>query len=268
MRGALLSESVKSFTNPDRIGVKAVTSNAELSKIKPEDIIQPCHLAEYNRRMGIFSDDLTIAHTNLSILRQIRNFDAELFEAPSALLPLLNTNLIDQVLLILTRLWRDKTRGAMTMDKCAKWLREKGAKEEYRGIVACTIDQAMSPSDTCDVIESCRKIRHARVAHLSAQLPLRTTPVSVREVERAAESLGDFYNVMNFGATRKFVLVEFHYDGQKYYEGDFGYVLDQIALGSKWFSLPERDPHFRTLTERQLEKVNEVRRRYGMAPIL
>ena len=168
-----------------------MTSNAEMSRIKPEDIIRSCYLAEYKRRMGVFSDDLTIAHTNLSILRQIHNFDAELFEAPSALLPFLSTNLIDQVLLILTRLWGDKRRDAMTMDKCAKWLREKGAKKECRDIVACTIDQAMPPSDTCDVIERCRKIRHARVAHLSAELRLHTTPVLVRqeEVERAAKAL-------------------------------------------------------------------------------
>ena len=245
-----------------------MTSNAEMSKIKPEDIIQPCHLAEYNRRMGIFSDDLTIAHTNLSILRQIRNFDAELFEAPSALLPFLSTNLIDQVLLILTRLWRDKPRRVMTMDKFATWLRETGVRPEHRHEVACAIDQAMPPSDICDALERCRKIRHARVAHLSAQLRLRTTPVLVRqgEAERAAKALEDLYNAMNFGAIRKFVLVEFQYDGQKYHEGDFGYVLDRIALGSKWFS--ERDPHFETLTEGQLAKVNEVRRRYNMPQIL
>ena len=247
-----------------------MTSHTDKSKIKPEDIIQPCHLAEYNRRMGIFSDDLTIAHTNLSILRRIRNFDAELFEAPSALLPFLSTNLIDQVLLILTRLWGDKPGGAMTMDKCANWLSKKGAKKEYRDSVACTIDQAMPPSDTCDVIERCRKIRHARVAHLSAELRLHTTPVLVRqeEVERAAKALEDLFNAMNFGAIREFVLMEFQYDGQKYHQGDFGYVLDQIALESKWFSLPERDPHFETLTEGQLAKVNEVRRRYNMPQIL
>lgn len=245
-------------------------SHTDKSKIKPEDIIQPCHLAEYSRRMGIFSDDLTIAHTNLSILRQMRNFDSDLFEAPTALLPFLSTNLIDQVLLILTRLWRDKPSGVMTMDKFAKWLREKGVKPEYRASVACTIDQVMPPSDTCDVIERCREIRHARVAHLSAELRLHNTSVLVRqeEVECAAKALEDLFNAMNFGAIRKFVLMQFQYDGQKYHQGDFGYVLDQIALGSKWFSLPERDPHFGTLTEGQLTKVNEVRRRYDMTPIL
>ena len=78
----------------------------------------------------------------------------------------------------------------------------------------------------------------------------------------------DLFNAMNFGAIRQFVLMQFQYDGQKYHQGDFGYVLDQIALGSKWFSLPERDPHFETLTAGQLAKVNEVRRRYNMPQIL
>ena len=204
--------------------------------------------------MNVFSDDLTIAHTNLSILRQIRNFDADLFEAPTALLPFLSTNLIDQVLLILTRLWHDKAGRVMTLDKFATWLRKKGVRPKHRQRVAGTLDQAMPSSDVCDVIERCRKIRHARVAHLSAELRLRTTPVLVRqeEVECAAKALGDLYNAMNFGAIRQFVFTQFQYDGQKYHQGDFGYVLDQIALGSKWFSLPERDPHFETLTEGQL----------------
>jgi len=252
-----------------------MANQSSIFRMMPDDIIQPSLLTEYNRKMDVFSDDLTIAHTNLSILRQIRNFDADLFEVPTALLPFLSTNLIDQVLLILTRLWGDKTHGVMTMDKFATWLREKGVRPEYRHSVASTIDQAMPPSDLCDAIARCRKIRHARVAHLSAQLRLRTTPVSVRqeEVECAAKALGDFYNAMNFGATMEFVPVEFQCDDQSYYEGDFGYVLDRIALGSKWFFLPERHPdrwphHRRTLTEEQLAKINEVRRRYNMAPIL
>lgn len=249
-------------------------SHAETSSIKPENVINSSLLPEYNRRMDVFSDDLIIAHTNLSVLRQIKSFDEDLFEAPPALLSFLSTNLIDQILLILTRLWRDTARGVMTMDKFAKWLREKGVKQEYRDSVACTLDQAMPASSICDVLERCRKIRHARVAHLSAQLRLRTMPVLVRqeEVERAAEALGDLFNSMNFGAIRKLVLPEFQCDGQKYHEGDFGYMLDRIALGSKWFSAhvrgPNLWPHFRKmLSEEQLAKINDVGGRYDIAPM-
>ena len=246
-----------------------------LNDLRPSDIVQPALLAEYDRRLGVFADDLTIAHTNLCILRQMRNFDAALFEAPAALLSYLGTNLIDQVLLILTRLWGDTSRGVMTMDKFATWLREKGVRPECRHSVASAIDQATPSPNLWNVIERCRKIRHARVAHLSAELRLRTTPVSVRldEIECAANALGDLYNAMNFGATMEFVLIEFHCDDGRYDEGDFGYVLDRIALGSKWFSLPEKHPsiwpHFReTVTEEQLTKINELRCRYNMVPLL
>jgi len=49
-----------------------------IDNLRPNDVVRPSLLAQYTEKMGIFSDDLTIAHTNLGILRQMREFDAEL----------------------------------------------------------------------------------------------------------------------------------------------------------------------------------------------
>ncbi len=93
------------------------------------------------------------------------------------------------------------------------------------------------------------------------------------EIESAANTLSDFYNSMSFGLTQMFVLIEFDCPHGRYYEGEFGYVLEQLALGSKWFSLPKEYPAVwpqlrQTITNEQLEKINDIRRRHNMASLL
>ncbi len=107
-----------------------MANRQNIEGLTSKDIVQPSLLPEYYRRMGVFSDDLMIACTNLSILRQVQDFDADLFEAPEGFLSFLAMNLMDQVLLILTRLWGDRRRGVMTMDDFAVWLSKTGARTQ------------------------------------------------------------------------------------------------------------------------------------------
>jgi len=221
--------------------------------------------------MDIFGDDLTIAHSNLAILRQIQEFDSGLFEAPSAFLVFLADNLVDQCLIILTRLWRDETHGVITINKFVEWLQGKAIRPQCLPSIASQITEAMPDPHVEDVIKRCRKIRHARLAHLSADLGLKTTPVQVHltEIESAVNALGTLFNVISFGTMHCFVLVQFHSSAGQWHEGDFGYVLDRIALGSKWFSDVDKYPslwnHLRkTLDSEQLKKINQVRERHNM----
>ena len=244
-----------------------------IDNLRPNDVVRPSLLAQYTEKMGIFSDDLTIAHTNLGILRQMREFDAELFGAPTAFMTLLHINLTDQILLILTRLWKDE-RSIVRLDKFSDWLKNTATRPEHREAVATAIAQAWPSPEVCEAIERCRKIRHARIAHQSGRLPLRTALVLVsqEEVEFAAKVLGQLYNAMNFGTSEDLVFIEFQAREGQWADGDFGYVLDRIALGSTWLSLPfEHLDLWRRLRERlnedQVAAINKVRKRHNLPPL-
>jgi len=224
--------------------------------------------------MGTFSDDLTIAHTNLSILRQMREFDAELFEASTAVMTLLYINFVDQILLILTRLWEDKRRGTVRLGKFSAWLKDTAVLPEYRAAVGACLTQAWPPLKACEIIERCREIRHARLAHQRGTLPLHGgyAIVSLDEIEEAARALGMLYEAMNFGTSQDLVFLEFQARKGEWAEGDFGYVLDRIASGSKWFSLPPEYPELwlklqQRLNEDQIAEINKARARHGLPPL-
>ncbi len=41
--------------------------------LKPEEVLQPSRLPEYQKKMRIFWDELVYLHTNLRLLRQVSN---------------------------------------------------------------------------------------------------------------------------------------------------------------------------------------------------
>lgn len=248
-----------------------MTGQETIAELTPNEIVNRSLLAEYTKRMGVFSDDLTIAHTNLSVLRQMREFDEELFGAPAALMTLLRINLIDQILLILARLWKDKTRGTVRLDTFRDWLIDSAVVPVHRGAVEAALAGAWPSQETCATIERCRKIRHARLAHQLGTLPLHGGLVCVRldEIEEAAQALGTLYGAMNFGTSQDLVFVEFQAREDEWVEGDFGYVLDRIASGSRWLSLPPEYPELwlklkERLSEGQVAEINKVRARHDL----
>lgn len=245
-----------------------------IAELTPDEIVKPSLLARYTQHMGIFSDDLTIAHTNLSVLRQMREFDAELFGAPAALMTLLYMNFVDQILLILARLWKDKSRDTVRLDKFSDWLKNSAVLPEHRAAVEAALIQAWPSRETCKTIERCREIRHARLAHQRGTLPLhgRLVLVTLDEIEEAAWALGMLYEAMNFGTSQDLVFLEFQAREGEWAEGDFGYVLDRIAAGSRWLSFPPDCPELwlqlrQRLSEHQIAEINKVRARHDLPPL-
>jgi hypothetical protein len=53
-----------------------------------------------------------------------------------------------------------------------------------------------------------------------------------------------------------------------------GYILEQVAIGSKWFTAPVENPEFFArvlrpqLTDEDLRAINTVRRRRQMEPLV
>ncbi len=248
----------------------------QLDSIDASEAINQSYLEEYNSHIAVFRDDLIYLHSNLHFVGQIIEFDLELFEAPTAFLQYLANRFITEGILIITRLWEDKPSDAMTLDKLSKWLLDYGIKPNYRREFHERLNAAKPSAKIIESIKRMRKIRNARIAHIGKKTNIGLNqppePVVWEEVRSAAQFLGKYFNACSFGKKHMFVPIQFYAEAGAWHEGELGYILDLIALNSKWFELPEKFPHlwvkqWQTLTQEQISEINSVRRRHNMKEI-
>ncbi len=247
-----------------------------LDRLKDHDVLNDRYLEQYRRDSGVLRDELVYLHSNLRLLSQLRQFPVSLFEAPQALFWFLIKNLTTECALICCRVWKDKPKRALTLNRLAKWLTERAIRPQYRDELTARLESARVPDSVESTIDSLRSVRHASIAHLDYQgigaLKSSPQPVSFQELRAAGEALGAFFNALSFGSQQLFVVVQFYSQDDAWFEGDLGYVLDRIALGSSWFTAPEKHPAFwRVLRQRldaeQLREINGVRTRHGLPPL-
>ncbi len=248
----------------------------ELTNLTASEALNERYLAQYERESTVLHDDLVFLHTNLHLLSQLESFDAGLFEAPGAFIAYLVNELATSSAMICTRLWKDKSRKSLTLDRFAKWVVDPGIRPQYRNALRDSLAKAAFDPAVEKTIESLRDIRHSRLAHIDhlviSGLKTEPTPVALEKIHKVADGLGTYFNALTFGTQYEFVLVEFHSRESAWYEGDFGYVLDRIALGSKWFTDVDKYPDVWRVLEHSLDaeqvgRINEVRIRHGMKPL-
>jgi hypothetical protein len=245
-----------------------------LADLKAELVLRDACLAKYERNFSALRDELIYLHSNLRLLSQLKAFPSELFEAPPALMWFLDHNLTTECVLICFRTWLDRRSTSLTLRRLAKWLVETAVRPEYKSWLEEQLAGGLPPSAVQDQAEALRDLRHATLAHLDSHViaGLKSPPklVAFDDLRSVADALGRYLNAMSFGGTHLFVIGQFYSSGDLWHEGDLGYVLDQIALGSKWFEAPTRFPdffkkHMRPgLSEQELEAINSVRRRHNM----
>ena len=242
-----------------------------------DQVVNARHLPRYRRDSDALRDELTYLHADLALLSHLWSFPAELFEAPPALIPFMAHNLTTECVHICFRVWLDNRKGVLTLRKLGNWLVDPGIRPEYRQELLDRLTAAEPTREAQDALEALRPIRHAALAHLEL-VPaqgLRTppAPVPLGDLKIAAAALGKYFNAMVFGAEQFFVPMQFYSQDGSWHDGDLGYVLDCIALQSKWFTAPVEHPGFfrRVLRPQlgpdELAEVNRVRHRHRMKPL-
>lgn len=158
-----------------------------------------------------------------------------------------------------------------------RWLVDPVIRPQYRQELLDRLKSAEPSQDAHTALEAMRPIRHAALAHLELgpDQGLKTSPaiVPLSDLEAAASALGAYFNAMSFGAEQFFVPIQFYSQNDSWHDGDLGYVLDCIALRSKWFTAPIEHPEFfkrkmkPSLSPAELAEINGVRRRHRMEPL-
>jgi len=243
-----------------------------LDFLKPEDIICPEHFGEFSLCMSVFSDDLTFLHTNLNLLKQIMSFDADLFEAPKAFILFFSSNLVTESIVIICRLWYDLEYRAFPLNKFSNWVLNKAVRSSFKKEFQARLSRNKPSKEILKLIKEMREIRRAQLAHLDYKVlsSVKIAPklIDFENLSAVADVLGRYYHALEFGTETHFVIINLQAQQGDPYSGDFGYVLEQIALGSKWFNkYLEKFPDLlgvSSLSSEDLEKINEIRMRHNM----
>jgi len=247
-----------------------------LDRRADRDVLNERYLEEYRQAFSTLRDDLVYLHSNLRLLSQLRQFPARLFQAPRALFSFLTKNLTTECVQICCRVWKDKSSQALTLNRLADSLLAEAIRPRYRDELMARLLSARVPDSVESTISRLRSIRNASIAHLDHQVirAIKSRPdrVSFDELMAAAKALGVYLNALTFGSRYEFVIAEFCSQEDPWFKGDLGYVLDRIALGSRWLSEPDEHRAFwrvfrRKLDTRQLHEINDVRIRHGMPPL-
>jgi hypothetical protein len=163
------------------------------NELTPEEVLQPRCLEDYKKRMVVFRDELVYLHTSISLLRQIYDFDFRLFPSGGTFFRFVARSLTTQSVMIVTRLWGDKAKKSLTLDKFRPWLL-KSVQRMYVSDLKELLDCVWPDQQTEAVIASFRDVRHADLAHLDEKIKLdiqtRPTPIKLRDLEQVAETLG------------------------------------------------------------------------------
>jgi len=249
---------------------------SSINDMHASDVINEGHLSRYEVESPVLRDDLVYLSTNLALVTQLNDFDADLFEAPSQLLNYIGQALLTECAVISARLWKDSSKGTLTLDRFASWVLDPGLRPEYRGQLKAMLSSASLTDETQKTIERLRSIRHARLAHINHRvirgLSQAPEPVAIDEIQAVAGALASYFNALTFGDDHNLVVIPFGSSGDKWHEGDLGYVLDRIALDSTWLTLVDEFPQLwpdlrRGLGRGELSKINEVRVRYNKKPL-
>jgi hypothetical protein len=252
--------------------------SAGLDRLAADLVLLPEHLQDYWTKADALRDELIYFHANLRLLSQIRAFPATLFEAPPALLGFVAHSLTTECVHICYRILLDQTADRLTLHSLRGWLVDTAVRPEYRDDLRRRLRPASISRRANALAEGLRGVRHAYLAHLDypTLAGLKSVPRAVPfgDLRILAGALARYFNAMLFGATQMFVPAQFGSDGGPWYEGDLGYILEQVAIGSKWFTAPVENPEFFArvlrpqLTDEDLRAINTVRRRRQMEPLV
>lgn len=245
-----------------------------LNEARSEEVVRKSCLTQYQKDLSRLRDEITYLHSNVSLVTQLSDFDVEFFQAPKAIIRYLANRLFTDSVLIVTRVWGDRSKGMFGLPKMAAWLIKSAVKDAHRDAVKEAIELATPKAELLESIDRMRGVRNARLAHVARNPPepKSATPVALSDVQSAAQGLAQYYGAMAFGVDTRFVLVQFNRPTGAWYEGDLGYVLEQIALGSKWFEIPEKHPELwpkyrDQLDGERLDALNLIRQRRRLPPL-
>jgi hypothetical protein len=251
-----------------------------LRQIKPEDVIEPEHMAFYTEGMNFFYLELVKLNVNLFILDHVLSFPFGLFTLPgrSIFFRMVFDNFFYSSLLMITRLVTDKDPDVFTLQRFKNQIRNM-VKEEYRDSFDTILRELRFDSETRKLLDKASTLRDQRVAHSLKDIVFKASEeeiVTFGELKSLYQTLEKFFFTLSF--SHGYMMLPFEYSPDVRHppgvdpRPDIEEILDLIAENSSFLHLPESNPEFWSLYRNQLsgEEIkifNQYRQKFGLESI-
>lgn len=244
--------------------------STNLREVQPADAIESSWLEEYEQRLDVLGWELVRLNSNLYIMGKLLSFPFDLFlPKPNqrTFFHIILWNLFEFSILTAWKLYED----TLTLRSFKNEIRQH-IHCKYKSSLDATLKKTKFERQITPLVKPVKTLRDKRIAHLDKDFNL--SPEQVEEVRVSLSDLSKFRDALNqlfkllcFG--HQWSLLPSQYRPDMDARSDIEKLLDNIARCSTLLNMPEEQPDYwrryrETLSEDDLQKVNEYRRKFGL----
>lgn len=249
-----------------------------LIKLKPEDIIEKEHYEEYRRSLEIIWWELVRLNSTIFVLEKLTYFPAKLVvqKGKEHFLNLVFKNFIDISIIIIAKIFTDPSADTHTLKWFKKQVQNKYLIKKYISEYNKVLKDNKFDKELNSLLERIHKIRSKLVSHLVRDYVLveydSDLKLSLIDLKNCVEAVAKLFRILCFGHDHHLYPLEWSPNLVRpdyiNYRTDIDEILDEIALRSHTFHLPEKKPELwqkirDNSNESEIVKFNNYRKKLG-----
>jgi len=256
-----------------------VMQESRLDELRPDQVLQPGHVEEYEKCMHLLQSELALLNADLYIAEKLESFPSSLFlgRGRDDFFRIVWLNCLQSATLIVSRLFVDKRkpdrlRMQRVREMIAQWIRpEYRAEFEQRCV---RLDSAPLSAS----IKAVKSVRDSTLAHLLVVDGTLMLPPGLRlalpDLKKMRDHLVAYLDALSFGTEYSTWLLQYspNLGPGPGTPSDVEQVLDAFVKNSSLFNSPETRPNSWRLLKKglgaeDLKHLNEYRRRLGFPEV-
>lgn len=249
---------------------------------KPEEIIEEQYFEEYKKSLETIWWELVRLNSTIYILNKLSEFPARLLlpQGKDHFLNLIFKNFIDISIIILARVFTDNSADTHTLKWFKNQIRDKYLKKELVSDFNKLLKDNKFEKDMNSLLEKIHKIRSKLVAHLVRDYALGEynpdLKLSLIDLKNSSDAIAKLFRLTCFGHDHHLFPLEWSPNlvRSDYLNSrtDVEEILDEIAMKSHIFHLPEKSPELwkrikNEHSEYEIKNFNKYRKKLGYKEI-
>ncbi len=252
----------------------------KLIHYKPEDILRPEWVPEYNKELHAIYDQLVMLNHNIYVLEKIINFPYRLFNANTRFFGIITSALFEASIMIAWRVAFDSNSEALTIKSFQAHIFKNLKSDEYKEPLREDLKKYKQKYDLAKTEKIIKDVRNEYLAHLNLEWYLESNQMSINErivrlehLKQVRDAINDNFSI--FWLDNEFLMVYPEYLSKDHplsckEEDDVDQLLNMIARNSTLLNMPETDiEHWKIrknrLTDDEKIVLNSYRVKFGLS---
>ncbi|MHA1336269.1 MAG: AbiU2 domain-containing protein [Promethearchaeota archaeon] len=250
---------------------------------KPEEIIKKQYIKDYKNSLEIIWLELVRLNSTVFVLEKLINFPAKIFlpKGKDLFLNLVYHNFIENCIIIISRIFTDKSKDTHTIIWFKNKIRNKYLKDIYKDEFDKMLKERKFSKNVNTLSDKIHKIRSKLVAHLKRELLLNEITsdfkISFKELKEVVNAIEDLFILICFGHGHHLYPIQWipnlvrndPLDNRT----DIDEILDYFVLQNPILKLPEENPSLwnkikLNYSHEELVKFDEYRKKFGYNSVL